>query len=137
MELLIRFIVYGIVGLTIETFFRTIGITISKKKFLLEYPPLVMFPIYGISVFLFEPAHLFFLEKDFPLAIRLAIYVPGLYLIELLTGLLILRLTGRYVWYYGGKWQFAHLINFSYAPFWAVFLFFWEYLHTFMNLLFI
>ena len=134
MTLLLRFIAYGVFGWVIEILFTGIVDSYQKKSWRLKgLTYLWMFPIYGFGGLLFETVHSFFLDQEIALAVRFPLYLVGFYLVELVAGYALLKVTGNYVWKYEGKWQFAHIINFAYAPAWLVYLFLLERLHLFLN----
>lgn len=130
----LHFLVYGLFGWAVEILFTAVTGAVTDGNWQLKGITYVwMFPIYGFGGLLFEVAYTKALEFGMPMAIRLIIFLVGLYLIELIAGYLLLKLTGGYVWKYDGRWQFMHLINFLYAPAWLTFLVVLERLHLFLN----
>jgi uncharacterized membrane protein len=134
MTLLFRFLTYGIFGWVVEILFTSISNSYKKKSWQLKgFTYLWMFPIYGFGGLLFEMVYNYFLTQEFSFIVRMPIYLIGLYVIELVAGFILLKLTGNYVWKYEGKWQYANLINFLYAPLWILFLIALEWLNLFLN----
>jgi uncharacterized membrane protein len=78
-----------------------------------------MFPIYGLLAPLYEPTH--DLIRDVPLIGRVFIWALGFTLVELVSGWLIARLTGRCPWDYSEK-RFAinPYIRWDFFPVWAI-----------------
>jgi uncharacterized membrane protein len=60
-----------------------------------------MFPIYGLIVVFYEPVH--DLIRDVPVLGRAIIWSLGFTTVELITGWLIERITGRCPWDYSAK----------------------------------
>ena len=134
MNLLYIFIIYGLFGWAVEILFTAITESYKKKNWKLEgVTYLWMFPIYGFGGLLFDFAYTQSVSFGITIIPRLLIFLAGLYIIELIFGFILLKVTGDYVWKYNGRWQFAHIINFAYAPAWIVFLLALEQLHQFID----
>lgn len=130
----LHFLVYGLFGWAVEIIFTATTRLVSSGSWQLKGITYVwMFPIYGFGGLLFEVTYAKSLELGIPMAVRLFIFLIGLYFIELIAGYILLKLTGEYVWKYDGKWQYMHLVNFLYVPAWLAFLIALEQLHLFLN----
>ncbi len=128
MNMFLQFLIFASFGTIIDFLFTTIVDYFTYKK--LKFEPfkkyVYMFFIYGVGITLFIPIFKWFLALGFNTLTRLSIYLIGLYFIEFLSGFLIKKITGKYVWYYSGKYQYKHLVNFAYAPAWLVFVYILE-----------
>jgi hypothetical protein len=93
-----------------------------------------MFPIYGLIAVLYEPVH--DLIRDVPLLGRALIWSLGFTTVELVSGWLITRLTGRCPWDYTGK-RFAinAYIRWDFFLIWAVIGLALEPVHDFLVVL--
>ncbi|MCS7085812.1 MAG: hypothetical protein RMM53_08765 [Bacteroidia bacterium] len=76
-----------------------------------------MFPIYGLSGWLFPPV----VKKiiKYPLLFRLIVYMTGIYVVELATGWLLEMFIGVCPWDYNGPHIFKY-INLPHAPAWML-----------------
>jgi Putative ABC-transporter type IV len=80
-----------------------------------------MFPIYGLSAYLFEPVHDALRER--PWWERAVAYSVGIMGVEYLSGSAIKRLVGAVPWDYSGHGRFVlpgGATRLDYAPLWAV-----------------
>lgn len=121
--MILRFILYGLIGLAIEILWTSIydKLFCHKKEWNLQGTTYVwMFPIYGCLVFLYEPV--FNLIKDMEWYYRGAIYSLGFMTAEYIFGYL-LRLVSICPWdYSNSKSLHLHgLVRLDYAPLWFAF----------------
>ena len=132
--MIFRFILYGLMGLAVEVVWTAIYDKIFNKKegWDLQGTTYVwMLPIYGMTVFLFEPAHN--LIRDMLWYYRGAIYVVGIFAVEYAAGYALRRL-GHCPWDYSDKTplHLHGLIRFDYIPAWFVMGFAMETAHDFL-----
>lgn len=133
---LLRIMIFGCVGITTEIFFtagwdfvQSIQTGSSPDLKLQGKSYVWMFPIYG-SAGILLPIFMPLLER-FHMALRLLIFLFGIYSIEFITGWLIEAITGKCPWEYFSIWSIPgwgneHIsgyINMSFAPFWLFFAF--------------
>ena len=130
--MLIRFVLYGLGGWCGEVVFTALTVSVPRRDWrLVGTTYLWMFFIYGSIVFLYEPVH--DQIRDLPLLLRAVIWSLGFTTVELISGWLIARLTGRCPWGYSGK-RFAinPYIRWDYFPVWAVVGLALESIHDFL-----
>src|SRR5437879_7879638 len=99
--MLIRFILYGLLGWCVELFWTAIIEKWEGKQKdwgLRGHSYLWMFPIYGLISPLFEPLHNAL--RSFPWFMRGTTYVLGIWAIEYITGFIIKKSTGSCRWSY-------------------------------------
>ncbi|WZL74262.1 hypothetical protein QBE52_05865 [Clostridiaceae bacterium 35-E11] len=132
--MLIRFMIYGLIGWCIEITWTGLGSAFSGDKKLTGYTYLWMFPIYGLAVLL-EPVH--DMIVNWPWVLRGGIWIGMIYLIEYITGWLIQSYTGRCPWDYGNtKYAVKGLIRLDYAPAWLLAGLLFERIHVFLDRIF-
>ncbi len=128
MEVLVRFIGYGLLGWAVEIVWTAVGGVFSgegRQRWRLEgHTYLWMFPIYGCLVFLYEPMHDTLRPWAWPL--RAVAYAAAFLAAEYVSGWLLRRTTGACPWDYAARrdasrWQVHGLIRLDYAPAWALF----------------
>jgi hypothetical protein len=91
-----------------------------------------MFPIYGLGLLAFERVH--DLVRAAPWMVRAAVYVAGLYGIELAAGALLVALTGAHVWRWQGRGAIRGHVHLAMAPVWGAAALALEPLHDFLVL---
>lgn len=130
--MLIRFILYGLGGWCGEIIFTALTESLPNRDWRLKGTSyLWMFPIYGLLAPLYEPVH--DLIRDLPLLGRAVIWSLGFTLIELTTGWLIARLTGRCPWDYSEKrFGINAYIRWDFFPVWAIIGLALEPVHDFL-----
>lgn len=133
-EMLRTFLKFATLGVTSEIVFtslyQAVGDFRGNKKVdfsLKGYSYAWMIPIYG-SVAVLGPALFVPLQGVFILW-RLLIYTLVLFLIEYVTGWMLLKTTGKCPWHYESGWHIHHLVNLSYTPFWMFFSAMVEYFY--------
>lgn len=118
----IRFIIYGLSGICMEVAWTALLNFASERDWRLRGESyLWMFPIYGLCAPLFEPVH--DQIRDWPLLGRAVFWSLGITVIELVTGWLLERLTGRCPWDYveaGARFAINPYIRWDYFPCWAI-----------------
>lgn len=130
--MLIRFVLYGLGGWCGEIIFTALTESLPNQNWRLTGTSyLWMFPIYGLIAPLYEPVH--DLIREVALPGRIIIWSLGFTLIELVTGWLIARLTGKCRWDYSDK-RFAinAYIRWDFFPVWAIIGLLLEPIHDFL-----
>jgi uncharacterized membrane protein len=107
-ELLFRFFMYVVIGLSLEIIFSVAGIELAvgakierrvPKKYLEGFVSLFMIPIHGLGVlFCFEP--LYFLIANLHWGIRYCIWGIAFVAVEAIAGFILDKLFGFYPWDY-------------------------------------
>lgn len=133
--MLIRFIIYGLLGWCIEVVWTAVSGKLTSKQQgwrLVGTTYLWMFPIYGLIAPGYEPLH--DAIRDWPLLLRGVVYAVGFLAVEYTSGWLLRRLTGTCPWDYSGRarWQLHGLIRWDYAPLWFALGLALEPLHDFL-----
>lgn len=130
----IRFVLYGMGGWCGEMVYTALTGSLRQRDWrLMGHTYLWMFPIYGLIVFLFEPAH--DLLRASPWLLRAGVWALGFTLVELTSGWLLARLTGRCPWDYqaaGRRWAINPYIRWDYLPLWALVGLGMEHIHDFL-----
>ena len=121
--MLIRFVLYGLLGWAIEIVWTALGSTVSGAQRgwrLAGTTYLWMFPIYGLLAPLYEPLH--DAIRAWPWPLRGLLYGLGYLAVEYAAGWLLRRLTGACPWDYTGRGrrQLHGLIRLDYGPLWAL-----------------
>jgi len=116
----IRFVLYGLGGWCGEVVYTALTGSLLQGDWRLKgHSYLWMFPIYGLIAPLYEPIHN--LIREGPLLGRALVWSLGFTLIELASGWLIARLTGRCPWDYSERrWAINPYIRWDYFPVWAL-----------------
>ena len=130
--MLIRYILYGLGGWCGEVVFTALTDSVPKRDWrLVGTTYLWMFPIYGLLVVFYEPVH--DLIRELPVIVRALIWSIGFTTVELVTGWLIARVTGRCPWDYSDK-RFAinAYIRWDFFPVWAIIGLALEPVHDFL-----
>lgn len=133
--MLIRFILYGLGGWCGEVVFTALTDSVPRRDWrLLGTTYLWMFPIYGLIAVFYEPVH--DLIRDFPLLVRALIWSLGFTTVELITGWLITRVTGRCPWDYSEKkYAINAYIRWDFFIVWALIGLALEPVHDFLVVL--
>lgn len=127
----LRFLVYGLLGWTMEVFWTGLGSLLRGDVRLQGVSYLWMFPIYGLAVFL-EPLHdrIRYVHWYW----RGGLWVLVIFAIEAVTGYMIKVLTGTIPWdYSASSYAIAGLIRLDYAPAWFMVGLLFERLHDFLR----
>jgi uncharacterized membrane protein len=128
----IRFVLYGLGGWCGEVLYTSLTESIPRRDWrLVGTTYLWMFPIYGLIAVFYEPVH--DLIRDLPWFVRAIIWSVGFNTVELITGWVIAKITGRCPWDYSHK-RFAinAYIRWDYFPVWAVIGLALEPVHDFL-----
>ncbi|MBS4539782.1 hypothetical protein GOQ27_15010 [Clostridium sp. D2Q-11] len=130
--MIIKFVMYGLIGLLIEVFFTGIGSLISNDFTLIGHTYIWMFFIYGSAVFL-ERIHDIIRDKNF--IIRGGVWSVIIFSIEFVTGFLLHKIIGVCPWDYSGNSPYTILgyIRLDYLPFWFVLGLLFEQLHDYID----
>ena len=120
--MIFRFMLYGLMGLTIEVVWTALYDKIIKRVRgwdLQGTTYIWMLPIYGLTVFLYEPIHN--LIRDMDWFYRGLIYTVGIFAVEYVIGYCLKNLNGC-PWDYSlkTKYHLNGLIRLDYAPAWFV-----------------
>ncbi|MDT8305452.1 MAG: hypothetical protein RRC07_05905 [Anaerolineae bacterium] len=116
----IRFVLYGLGGWCGEVVWTALTESLAQRDWrLVGHSYLWMFPIYGLLAPLYEPVH--DAIRDYPWLPRAVVWSLGFTAVELTTGWLIARLTGRCPWDYSRRrWAINAYIRWDYFPVWAM-----------------
>ncbi len=127
-----RFIIYGLLGWSLETFWTGLGSAFKGDIRLRGFSYLWMFPIYGLAA-LFEPIH--DRIRRWSWIVRGGIWVILIYAIEYFSGWLLRVMTGRCPWDYQGSTRFEvdGLIRLDYAPAWFIAGLLFERIHHWLD----
>ena len=122
-SMLIRFLLYGLLGWCIEIVWTALSSTVGGAQRgwrLAGTTYLWMFPIYGLLAPLYEPLH--DALRAWPWPLRGLVYGLGFLAVEYVAGWLLRRLTGACPWDYTGRCrrQLHGLIRLDYGPLWAL-----------------
>ena len=135
MDILKRFIIYGCLGLFMETVWTGIGSALSGDKNLKCKTYLWMFPIYGMGILL-EPLH--DLIYNFSWLYRGFIWAAGIFLLEYITGYILKLALGGCPWNYDGDGEIIAsvkgIIRLDYLPVWFCVGLLFERLHDFVKI---
>ncbi len=116
-----RALAYSVLGVAGEVAFTGARDSLLRKDLRLRgHSYLWMFPIYGLSAFLFEPVHDMVREK--PLWQRAAAYSVGIVGVEFIAGTALRRVLGLVPWDYTGHGPFVlrgGATRLDYAPIWG------------------
>ena len=126
-----RFIIYGVIGWSIEIVWTGLHSLIFGDIVMQSYTNLWMFFIYGCAIFL-EPLH--DIMKEWRWVFRGVLWVVIIWGIEYTSGTILLNLLGRYPWYYSGKFAIDNLVRIDYAPAWFVAGLFFERVHKTLDI---
>ncbi|MDD4146134.1 MAG: hypothetical protein PHS83_03390 [Clostridia bacterium] len=131
-----RFIIYGLLGWTMEVFWTGLGSLFNGNLMLSSFTYLWMFPIYGLAVFL-ERVH--DQIDNLPWYVRGGIWVIIILSLEYLTGWLLLSFLGRCPWDYTDvtPYQIQGLIRLDYIPAWFLAGLIFERIHRTLDKLMI
>lgn len=114
--MLIRFLIYGLIGWGMEITWTGIHSLIKKDYRLIGTSSIWMFFIYGMVVFL-EP--LYSLLAYQPLAFRGGVYMLCIFIAEYATGWWLRGMIGDCPWDYSqSRFSVKGLIRLDYAPVW-------------------
>lgn len=118
MNILMRFIIYGLFGLFLEVMWTGFNSLVSGDKKLTCTTSLYMFFIYGLAVFM-EPAIIFF--APFPALARGVIYMSLIFTAEYASGMAIRQAVGVCPWdYSNSSYNVSGLVRLDYAPCWII-----------------
>lgn len=126
-----RFIIYGVIGWSIEIVWTGLHSLIFGDIVMQAYTNLWMFFIYGCAIFL-EPLH--DIMKEWRWVFRGVLWVVIIWGIEYTSGTILVNLLGRYPWYYSGKFAIDNLVRIDYAPAWFVAGLFFERVHKTLDI---
>lgn len=130
--MLIRFVIYGLLGWTAEIIWTGLGALTMGNWQLPGFTYLWMFPIYGLAVF-FEPIH--HKISSWPLIVRGLIWTAVIFVVEFCTGWTLAEFLGRCPWDYTGTTPY-HLngyIRLDYAPVWFALGLIFERVHKIVD----
>ena len=121
--MLIRFVIYGIMGWCIEIVWTAVSSTIDRSQpgwRLAGTTYLWMFPIYGLLAPLYEPLH--DAIRSWPWSVRGLVYGLGFMAVEYVAGWLLRKLISVCPWDYAGRcrWHLHGLMRLDYGPLWGL-----------------
>ena len=125
--MLIRYIIYGLLGMNMEIFWTGISQLNTGSINLVGHTSIWMFFIYGLAVLIMEPIHNLIADQNWFL--RGCVWTTVIFVIEFTTGL-ILRLLNIEAWRYDGAFSILGLIRLDYAPVWFAVGLIFERLHN-------
>lgn len=129
-EFLLKYIFYGLLGVTLEIFF-TGFIALLNNDLTLEGKSYIwMFFIYGLAVFL-EQIHDRIRNRN--ILFRGFVYMILIYIGELITGSLIMALIGECPWSYTDNNSIKSIVSIKFMPIWFALGLFLERVHDFLN----
>lgn len=130
--MVIRIIIYGLIGWLVEVVFTGIGSLVSGSWYLTGYTYLWMFPIYAMAIFL-EPLHDRIRYVVWP--VRGFIYVGVIFFIEYMAGFILDMSIGFCPWDYTGLTSYTldGYIRLDFLPFWFLAGLLFERLHDFLD----
>ena len=134
MDILIRFAIYGCIGLFMETVWTGLGSLMKGDRNLKCHTYLWMFPIYGMGI-LFEPVHEFI--RPILWIYRGFIWAALIFFVEYTTGYILKLTLGKCPWDYdsGGEILVSvkGLIRLDYLPVWFCVGLMFERMHDFIR----
>ncbi|MFZ5989261.1 MAG: putative ABC transporter permease [Bacillota bacterium] len=110
-----RFLIYGLVGWSMEIIWTGLHSLVTGDLKLQGYTNLWMFFIYGAAIFL-EPLH--DVIREWRWLFRGTIWVVIIWGIEYTSGLVLVNLLDVYPWFYSGPFAVDNLVRLDYAPAW-------------------
>lgn len=125
--MLIRYIIYGLVGMNMEVIWTGISQINNGSKNFVGHTSLWMFFIYGLAVLILEPIHTLIAGHN--IFVRGCVWVTVIFAIEFVSGG-VLRLFGIEAWRYSGDMAVLGLIRLDYAPAWFAVGLIFEKLHN-------
>jgi len=125
----VRFIIYGLVGLSLEVAFTAINslFTVGDKN-LSGFSSLWMIPVYGLGV-VFEKVHLKMDAAKIHWFHRGVIWMILIWAVEYAVGTMYKNILGISPWTYDGKYAVDGLVRLDYGPLWFICGLFFEKLH--------
>lgn len=128
-RVLVRFLIFAMIGLLIEVFFTSIGkIAAGRLSYHGHTSPLMMID-YGLLGVVTLPMARPMIRRGIPLFLRAVVYMCGIFFIEFVSGW-IFDLCGIHIWDYSNHALNLHgYITLAYAPFWYTLGLFVEWLH--------
>ena len=130
LRVLWRFLIYGLMGLTVEVVYTGIASLLAGDLSMHGFSFLVMLPIYGLAVFL-EPLHRSI--SHLPWWTRGLIYLMLIWAVEYLTGMLLRLILGASPWNYTDPLNIDGLITLRMAPEWFLAGLGFEKIHDFLD----
>ena len=127
-KLLLKFYLFGSLGITTEILFTALSDTFIR--FDLNLPLdlrlqgnsyIWMFFIYGLASFLVPIANK--ILSPYHLLLRVFLIALGIFAIEFITGFILDKTTGRCPWEYHTRWAVMGYIRLDYLPAWMLFAF--------------
>lgn len=112
-----QFILCGLLGWVSEVVFTGITDPFKNKRFSLTSTTyLWMFPIYGLLAFCYPPIH--DIIRNYDWFVRGFIYMIAFFAVEYVTGWILKKVTGDFVWQYTSRFNLHGLIQLPHAPVW-------------------
>ena len=123
---LLRFYLWGTLGLSTEIFFTAFTAFYHSLR---DHAPIDwglsghsyvwMFFIYGSGALIFPLAHGHL--RGLHLLLRIFLIAIGIFVIEFTTGFILDKLTGHCPWQYTSRWNIMGYIRLDYLPAWMIF----------------
>jgi len=130
MNMLARFTIYGLTGLVLEVVYTGLASLLAGDLSMHGFTFLVMFPIYGLAVFLEPVAELL---RPCSWWSRGLVYLILIWLIEYLSGSLLRLVLGTCPWTYRDPLNINGYITLRMAPEWFLAGLGFELLHDFLG----
>lgn len=128
--MLIRFLIYGLMGWCMEVLWTGLGSFMKRDYRLTSTTSIWMFFIYGMAVFLEPVCNLLF---SLPVMLRGGVYVLCIFMIEYITGSFLKKIN-ICPWDYGdSKYNVQGVIRLDYAPVWFTAGLLFEYMYMFLR----
>ena len=130
--ILIKFVLFGIVGIFTELVFSALKNAFVRRDWSLSgETSLWMVPVYGLIAFIYPFVH--FKVSTFGIVFRGLAYMIVFFVIQLIVGWALSRFK-MCPWSYKGKLSVANgLINLAYAPLWFIVGLLIEFIYPFVS----
>lgn len=127
--MIIRYIIYGLLGMNMEIFWTSLSGIGSTSNNLIGHTSVWMFFVYGLAVFVLEPVHNLIIDQNW--FFRGCVYTTLIFVIEFVAGS-ALRMFNVEAWNYTNDLAVLGLIRLDYAPAWFAVGFIFEFLYNFL-----
>ena len=128
-RVLIRFLIFALIGLLIEVFFTSIGKIAAGRLSTHGHTSPLMMVDYGLLGVVLMPIARPMIRRGIPLVLRAVVYMAGIFFIEFVSGW-IFDLCGIHIWDYSSHaLNLYGYITLTFAPFWYTLGLFVEWLH--------
>jgi len=129
MNMLVRFTIYGLTGLVLEVVYTGLASLLAGDLSMHGFTFLVMFPVYGLAVFLEPVADRL---RPYPWWGRGLVYLVLIWLVEYLSGSIMRYALGACPWNYRDPLNINGYITLRMAPEWFLAGLGFERIHDFL-----